>query len=69
MRLVPTYEKGERVRLEYIIDEKFMKDGEIYYTLKNATNQTILKGVAFKAEELIAVEEEVSADGKLGTCP
>lgn len=58
MKLVPTYEKGERVRLEYVIDEKFMKDGEIYYTLKNATNQTILKGVAFKAEELIAVEVE-----------
>ena len=47
MKLVPTYEKGEKVRLEYVIDEKFMKDGEIYYTLKNATNQTMLKGVAF----------------------
>lgn len=58
MKLVPTYEKGEKVRLEYIIDEKFMKDGEIYYTLKNARNQTMLKGVAFKAEELIPVEGE-----------
>ena len=58
MRLIPTYEKGEKVRLEYIIDEKFMKDGEIYHTLKNATNQTLLKGVAFKAEELIPVDQE-----------
>lgn len=56
MKYVPTYEKGERVRLEYVVDEKFMQDGEIYYTLKNAENATILRGVAFKAEELIPVE-------------
>ena len=56
MKLVPTFEKGEKVRLEYVVDEKFMQDGEIYYTLKNASNATILRGVAFKAEELIPVE-------------
>lgn len=65
MKLVPTYEKGEKVRLEYVIDEKFMKDGEIYYTLKNATNQTMLKGVAFKAEELIPVDVEVQEGEKI----
>lgn len=58
MKQVNVFAKGERVRLEYVIDEKFMQDGEIYYTLKNASNQTMLKGVAFKAEELIPVEEE-----------
>ena len=63
MKLVPTYEKGERVRLEYVIDEKFMKDGEIYYTLKNAKNQIMLKGVAFRAEELIPVEEGEQTNG------
>ena len=60
MRLVPTFEKGEKVRLEYVVDEKFMQDGEIYYTLKNASNATILRGVAFKAEELIPVEGDLS---------
>ena len=68
MKLVPTYEKGEKVRIEYVIDEKFMQEGEIYYTLKNASNATILRGVAFKAEELIPAEGEILSaeedDGK-----
>ena len=58
MQMIPTFKKGEKVRLEYIIDEKFMKDDTIYYTLKNPANATILKGVAFTAEELIPVEEQ-----------
>jgi hypothetical protein len=56
MKLVPTYDKGEKVLIEYVIDEKFMQEGEIYYTLKNSSNQTLLRGVAFKADELIPVE-------------
>jgi hypothetical protein len=56
--MIPTFKKGEKVRLEYIIDEKFMKDDTIYYTLKNPANATILKGVAFTADELIPVEEQ-----------
>lgn len=58
-KMIQTFKKGEKVRLEYEIDTKFMKDDEIYYTLKNPANATILKGVAFKAEELIPVEEGV----------
>ena len=63
---MPTYNKGERVLLEYEINEKFMKDGQIYYTLKNAANQTILKGLAFTAEELIPIEGDnaYEDDGK-----
>ena len=62
MQMIPTFKKGEKVRLEYEIDTKFMKDDEIYYTLKNPANATILKGVAFKAEELIPVEDAKGAD-------
>ena len=65
MKFVPTFEKGERVRLEYVVDEKFMQDGEIYYTLKNASNATILRGVAFKAEELIPIEKGEEPNGTL----
>ena len=57
MKSVNVFQKGERVRLEYVIDGKFMQDDEIYYTLKNPDNATFLKGVAFRAEELIPVEE------------
>lgn len=62
MEMIKKFRKGERVRLEYIIDSTFMKDDEIYYTLKNPDNATILKGVAFKADELIPVSEEEQAD-------
>lgn len=68
MKYVPTYDKGEKVMIEYVIDEKFMQEGEIYYTLKNATNSTILRGVAFKADELIPVEPEVKENnGEVAT--
>ena len=53
----PMFRKGERVLLEYEIDEKFLKDDQIYYTLKNPSNGTYLKGVAFTAEELIPMED------------
>lgn len=55
METIKVFKKGERVRLEYIVDEMFLKDGEIYYKLKNPANGTYLKGVAFKADELIPV--------------
>lgn len=68
MELIKRFKKNERVRLEYIIDSIFMKDEEIYYTLKNPDNATILKGVAFTAEELIPVEEgKEASDGELAT--
>lgn len=58
MNTIKVFSKGERVRLEYVIDDKFMQDGEIYYTLKNISNGTYLKGCAFTAEELIAVDPD-----------
>lgn len=63
MKSVEVFAKGERVLLEYEIDEKFLKDDKIYYTLKNPANGTYLKGFAFTAEELIPVEVETE-DGK-----
>ena len=53
MESVTIFKRGERVFLEYEIDEKFLKDDEIYYTLKNPANGTYLKGCAFKSTELI----------------
>lgn len=57
MEQIKVFKKGEKVRLEYVIEDKFMQDGEIYYTLKNPSNGTYLKGCAFTAEELIPVEK------------
>lgn len=57
MEHIKVFQKGERVRLEYVIEDKFMQDGEIYYTLKNPANGTYLKGCAFTADELIPVEK------------
>ena len=57
METVKVFKKGERVRLEYEIDGKFMKDDTIYYTLKNPANGTYLKDCAFTADELIPVEQ------------
>lgn len=65
MKYIPTFEKGERVLIEYEIDEKLMREGEIYYTLKNASNSTLLKGIAFKADELIPVNKEERTDAEL----
>lgn len=53
MENVKMFKKGERVLLEYEIGERFFKDDEIFYTLKNPANGTYLKDCAFKAEELI----------------
>jgi len=57
MEQIKVFKKGEKVRLEYVIEDKFMQDGEIYYTLKNPANGTYLKGCAFTADELIPVEK------------
>ena len=53
MESIKVFSKGEKVLLEYEIEGKFLKDDEIYYTLKNATNGTYLKDCAFTADELI----------------
>lgn len=58
MESMKVFAKGERVLLEYEIDGKFMNGDEIYYTLKNPANGTYLKGFAFTADELIAVDKE-----------
>ena len=58
MEQIKVFKKGEKVRLEYVIEDKFMQDGEIYYTLKNPSNGTYLKGCAFTADELIPVNSE-----------
>ena len=58
MQSIKVFKKGERVRLEYEIEDKFMKDGEIYYTLRNPNSGTYLKGCAFTADELIPVEDQ-----------
>lgn len=67
MEQIKVFQKGERVRLEYVVEDKFMQDGEIYYTLKNPANGTYLKGCAFTAEELIPVEKggEVCNESKV----
>lgn len=57
MEQIKVFKKGEKVRLEYVIEDKFMQDGEIYYTLKNPANGTYLKGCAFTADELIPVDK------------
>ena len=64
MTNVKKFKKGERVRLEYEIDSMFMRDEEIYYTLRNPANATILKGIAFTADELIPVETENAEDSE-----
>lgn len=64
MKNLKVFSKGERVRLEYEIDEMMLKDGEILYKLKNPANGTYLKGFAFTADELIPVEEEPVCEEK-----
>ena len=59
MQVLKVFKKGERVRLEYEVDDMLLKDGEILYKLKNPANGTYLKGFAFTADELIPVETEV----------
>ena len=56
MVAINVFKKGERVRLEYEIDGMFLKDDEIYYTLKNPQTGTYLKDCAFTADELIPVD-------------
>ncbi len=65
MEQIKVFKKGEKVRLEYEIDGKFMKDDTIYYTLKNPANGTYLKDCAFTADELIPVEKGEAWDNEL----
>ena len=65
MEQIKVFKKGEKVRLEYEIDGKFMKDDTIYYTLKNPATGTYLKDCAFTADELIPVEKGEAWDNEL----
>ena len=55
MKSIKIFTKGERVRLEYEVDNVVFKNGELYYTLKEPKNGTYLKN-AYTSDELIPVE-------------
>lgn len=57
MKTIKIFTKGEKVRLEYVVDNVIMDGGELYYTLKEPKNGTYLKN-AYTSDELIPVEEE-----------
>lgn len=60
MRQINVFEKGDRVCIEYEIEELLFKNGQLYYKLKNPATGTYLDN-AYTADELIAVP-----DGKEG---
>lgn len=60
MRQINVYDKGDRVCIEYEIEELLFKNGQLYYKLKNPATGTYLDN-AYTADELIAVP-----DGKEG---
>ena len=62
MKTIKIFTKGERVRLEYVVDNVVMDGGELYYTLKEPNHGTYLKN-AYTADELIPVESEEEHDG------
>ena len=47
METIKKFKKGDRVYLEYEIDGMFINEDKIYYTLRNPSNGTYLKGLAF----------------------
>lgn len=57
MKTIKIFTKGERVRLEYEVENVTLRNGELYYTLKEPKNGTYLKN-AYTSDELIPVEEE-----------
>ena len=63
MKTIKIFTKGEKVRLEYEVDNIVFSNGELYYTLKEPKNGTYLKN-AYKAEELIPVEEGEEENGE-----
>ena len=51
------YEKGDRVAIEYEIEELLFKNGKLYYKLKNPATGTYLDN-AYTADELIELPKK-----------
>lgn len=56
MKTIKIFTKGERVRLEYEVDNVVYQNGELYYSLKEPKYGTYLKN-AYTSDDLIAVED------------
>ena len=56
MRQINMFDKGDKVYIEYEIDELMFKNGQLYYKLKEARHGTYLNN-AYTADELIAKPE------------
>ena len=50
------FDKGDKVYIEYEIDELMFKNGQLYYKLREARHGTYLRN-AYTADELIAKPE------------
>ena len=57
MRQINVFERGDRVAIEYEIEELLFKNGQLYYKLKNPATGTYLDN-AYTADELIALPEK-----------
>ena len=62
MRQINMFDKGDRVYIEYEIDELMFKNGQLYYKLKEATHGTYLNN-AYTADELIPAVEKGDKHG------
>ena len=56
MRQINIFDKGDRVCIEYEIEELLFRNGKLYYKLKNSATGTYLDN-AYTADELIAVPD------------
>ena len=57
MRQINVFERGDRVAIEYEIEELLFKNGQLYYKLKNPATGTYLDN-AYTADELIELPKK-----------
>ena len=62
MRQINVYDKGDRVYIEYEIDELLFKNGQLYYKLKEPSTGKYLDN-AYTADELVSVKKEGGLNG------
>ena len=62
MKQINVYDKGDRVCIEYEVDELLFRNGQLYYKLREVQNGTYLKN-AYTADELIPAPEKGDKDG------
>lgn len=61
MKQINVFEKGDKVCIEYVIEELLFKNGQLYYKLKNPKTGTYLDN-AYTTDELIALPEKGEKD-------